>query len=458
MKNIERIAEELFDKIRSRFEHVVLGDEETNETDDPEQARFFNFDYVSNTGLNYGNITLSLIDEDGLKVYFSKNLSDKLEENPEDQAEWYEFLKGIRFFAKRNLLKFDTRDISRSNLTVRDLQQVSKSTSAYTTADTPNAVTEGRLTGSSRVSIQEFGPAKLLIYHSEAVNEEIPGARSRKIDRMYVETSQGERFLMPFKKLSAGRAMAEHIAHGGFMHDEAGKHIVGMVEEMNSLAFFVRNTKHRMFEDSETQAMVEAAVERYQELRHGLKRMSGPRGYESFAENFEPTTPVEEEFDIDALKERFVKKMLDDRITQALPYVHRAYQNRQAVADDRYFREFDEWADDVAENKVLEDVDIEGLTTIMQKPIEAGVDGIDAINVVKDFVPSDDELFSAITNLSREMGATADARSVVNQWLTSNGYPSLYVPEPEQQQPAPAKEPDQPKQATLEHLRRLAGL
>jgi hypothetical protein len=463
MKNIERIAEELFDKIRSRFEHVVLGDEETNETDDPEKAKFFNFDYVSNTGVNYGNITLSLIDEDGLKIYFSKNLSDKLEETPEDQKEWYDFLKGLRFFAKRNLLKFDTRDISRSNLTVRDLKQVSKSTSAYTTADTPSAVTEGRLTGTSRISTQNFGPSKLIIHHSEAVNEEIPGARSRKIDRMYVETDQGERFLMPFKKLSAGRAMAEHISHGGYMHDAAGKHIVGMVEEMNSLAFFVRNTKHRMFEDSETQAMVEAAVERYQELRHNLKRMSGPRGYESFAENFSPDMPVEEEFDIDALKERFVKKMLDDRIAQALPYVHRAYQNRQAVADDRYFREFDEWADDVAENKVLEDVDVEGLASIMQKPIEAGVDGIDAINVIKDFVPSDDDLFSAITNLSREMGAEADARSVVNQWLTDNGHPSLYVPEPDSAPPTPPAppaevKPKEPEKATLEHIRRLAGL
>ena len=67
MKNIERIAEELFDKIRSRFEHVVLGNEKTDETDDPEQARFFNFDYVSEAGTNYGNITLSLIDEDSLK-------------------------------------------------------------------------------------------------------------------------------------------------------------------------------------------------------------------------------------------------------------------------------------------------------------------------------------------------------------------------------------------------------
>jgi hypothetical protein len=46
MKNIERIAEELFDKIRSRFEHVVLGDEKTDETDDPELARFFKFYYI----------------------------------------------------------------------------------------------------------------------------------------------------------------------------------------------------------------------------------------------------------------------------------------------------------------------------------------------------------------------------------------------------------------------------
>ena len=103
MKNIERIAEELFDKIRSRFEHVVLGDKDTDDTDDPEQARFFNFDFITNEGVNYGNITISLVDEDSLKIYFSKNLSDRLEENEADQQEWFNFLKGLRFFAKRNL-------------------------------------------------------------------------------------------------------------------------------------------------------------------------------------------------------------------------------------------------------------------------------------------------------------------------------------------------------------------
>jgi hypothetical protein len=469
MKNIERIAEELFDKIRSRFEHVVLGAQDTDETDDPEQARFFNFDYISNTGINYGNLTLSLVDEDSLKIYFSQTLSDKLDGNEEDQNEWYNFLKGLRFFAKRNLLKFDTRDISRSNLTVRDLKQASKSTSAYTTADTPGSVTESRLTGTSKVSTQNFGPSRLVIHHSEAVNEEIPGSRSRKIDRMYVETELGERFLMPFKKLSAGRAMAEHIAHGGLMYDQAGAHIVGMVEEMDSLAFFARNTRRRMFEDGETQAMVEAAISRYHTLKDSLKRMSGPRGYEAFAESFQPVAPVEEEYDIDALKERFVKKMFDDRLTQALPYVHRAYQQSRTTEQNSYVREFDDWADDVTENKTL-DIDMEGLATMMQEPVKVGTDGIDAISVVKDFIPSDDQLFSEITELSRTMGVDADARDLINSWLINNGHqsipfqsPGMSAPEPDQapvpkSQPEPDQTPVQPKQQTLEQIKRLAGI
>ena len=62
MKNIEKIAEELFNKIRSRFEGVRIGDAETKDTKDPAQARFFNFNYKDQTGDDYGNITISLID------------------------------------------------------------------------------------------------------------------------------------------------------------------------------------------------------------------------------------------------------------------------------------------------------------------------------------------------------------------------------------------------------------
>jgi hypothetical protein len=450
MKNIERIAEELFDKIRSRFEHVVLGNEKTDETDDPEQARFFNFDYVSEAGTNYGNITLSLIDEDSLKVYFSNNLSDELAEDEAEQQQWYNFLKGLRFFAKRNLLKFDTRDISRSNLTVRDLKHVSKATSSYSANEVP--VIESRLYGSSRISIQEFGPVRLVVRHSESVNEEVPGARSRKIDSIFIETDQGERFRMPFKKLSAGRAMAEHMSHGGYMHDDAGQHIVNMVEEMANLSFFVRNTKHRMFEDTETQQMVEAAIERYQTLRTDLKRMSGPRGYQQFAETFEPEDPIEENYDLESLKDRFVKKMFDDRLADALPYVHRAHQQRQVSEKNQYIKEFDNWADDIADHKTSsKDVDIDGITVLMQKPMEVGIDGIDAINSVKDFIPSDDDLFNNITQLSRDYGNKADARPTIDAWLVANDYPSVYVEEP-------PMEPPVQENPELGSIKRLAGI
>jgi hypothetical protein len=236
------------------------------------------------------------------------------------------------------------------------------------------------------------------------------------------------------------------------MHDPAGQHIVNMVEEMSNLAFFVRNTKHRMFEDTETQQMVEAAIERYQTLRTNLKRMGGSRGYQQFAETFEPEDPIEEDYDFESLKDRFVKKMFDDRLTDALPYVHRAHRLRQATEQNQYVKEFDSWADDITDHKTSsKDVDIDGIAVLMQKPIEVGIDGIDAINSVKDFIPSDDDLFNNITQLSRDFGNKADARPSIDAWLVANGHPSVYVEEP-------PREPPVQENPELGSIKRLAGI
>jgi len=96
-REIEKIAEDLFEKVRSRFENVNLGNETAKATPNPEEARFFNFDYVSKDGENFGNITLSLIDENSLKIYFSRNISEKLDDV--QRKEWYEFLHELRYFA-----------------------------------------------------------------------------------------------------------------------------------------------------------------------------------------------------------------------------------------------------------------------------------------------------------------------------------------------------------------------
>ena len=123
MREINTISSALFDKIRSRFDAINLGDEDTKVTTNPGDARFFNFDYVSRSGCNYGNVTVSLIGEAQLKVYFGQNISQDMTED--DLDEWYSFLRSLRMFAKRNLLGFDVRDINKSNLQLKDVAQQS---------------------------------------------------------------------------------------------------------------------------------------------------------------------------------------------------------------------------------------------------------------------------------------------------------------------------------------------
>ena len=77
MIELEKIAETLFDKIRSRFDNVRLGDEKSKATTDPEQARFINFDYTVD-GRKIGNITVSLVDESSLKLYYGRDIVEAI--------------------------------------------------------------------------------------------------------------------------------------------------------------------------------------------------------------------------------------------------------------------------------------------------------------------------------------------------------------------------------------------
>ena len=71
MRELDKISAALFDKIRARFDHVNIGDSNAQRVTDPEKARFLNFDYISQDGENFGNVTISLIDEDNLKIYIN---------------------------------------------------------------------------------------------------------------------------------------------------------------------------------------------------------------------------------------------------------------------------------------------------------------------------------------------------------------------------------------------------
>jgi hypothetical protein len=117
MKKLDVIAEQLFNQIRSRFPSVEIGDVEGNVTTEPTQARFFEFDYEVNNN-NLGKVSLSLDEQYGVVVMYSQNFLEN--QFGTVKTQWYNFLKEIRMFAKKRLMKFEVRDITKSNLTKRD--------------------------------------------------------------------------------------------------------------------------------------------------------------------------------------------------------------------------------------------------------------------------------------------------------------------------------------------------
>jgi len=121
MKAIQLISQDLFDKVRSRFQNLEMGDEIGAVTIDPAEARFFDFDFI-NEGVNLGRVSISLNDAGSLKVYYSQGIT----ENQDDLARkmWYNFLKEMRLFSMRRLLRFDTRDIAKTHLDKNDFQHL----------------------------------------------------------------------------------------------------------------------------------------------------------------------------------------------------------------------------------------------------------------------------------------------------------------------------------------------
>ena len=444
MRELENIASELFDKIRTRFEKVRLGDEKSKATTDPEKARFFNFDYTVN-GNRIGNITISLIDDASLKIYYGKNIVDDLkaldQEHGEDdddkdiddkneEEKWYGFLRGLRKFAKRNLLSFDTRDITKSNLEIKDVKQQARADATLSKDDLDINVNESRMFGTSRSSYQECGPVKIIVRHSDQVDEEKRGARTRNVESVFVETHLGERFLLPFKNLHGARAMAQHCSQGGRIDDELGESITQMVTEMDAMRHFVREANRRQFEDAETGEMATAAVRHYTELKNRLRHIGGRRGYAHYKECWMPEADVLDEVDIDGLRERFVKKIYNDKFDAALPYVYRAYARQKQMEQNTMAEEFESWANTVTEGSwALPDADGDSqeLDELMAKPLPVGVDAQNATGELYNII-GDDELFDRLAEFADSQGEAADdadCRGVVINWLRDHSYTEL---------------------------------
>ena len=247
-----KTSQDLFNKIRSQFSNIQIGDSTGQPTADAGEAVFFEFEFKEDAD-TFGNVSISLADDENMKVFYNRNLVDKIDED--SRTEWYDFLKELKDFAVEHSLRFDVRDITKSNLTKQDYQNLADTNQTVNTdemSEELNTLTklagievkEG-LTGTSKSSYENLDKTRLIIRHSGPVDENVPGARSRHINSLYIENEDGERFKYPITHLAGARAMTRHVANGGRPHDEFGEHIIKTSENIAQLNSFSRYVSHK---------------------------------------------------------------------------------------------------------------------------------------------------------------------------------------------------------------------
>ena len=65
-----KTSQDLFNKIRSQFANIRIGDENGAATADPSMATFFEFEFQEDAD-TYGSVSISLADGENMKVFYN---------------------------------------------------------------------------------------------------------------------------------------------------------------------------------------------------------------------------------------------------------------------------------------------------------------------------------------------------------------------------------------------------
>jgi hypothetical protein len=431
-KNLNVIASDLFGKLRSQFSNLKLSDKESQETSEEEEARFFDFDY-KHQGENLGRISINLSEKDGLVVIFSNNI---VENKPEYfKNSFFNFLKELRGFAKKHLLTFDVRDITKNNLEKRDYEYLSKKQFGE------SKMSESKLFGTNMTSYQNLGNTRLIVKHKEPVNLENPAGRAQRIQSIYLENTEGERFKYPFRHLSGARALAQHIGHGGTPYDQIGKYIIGLSEELNKLRMFKGYVDRNEMISENMSSINSRVVERIDEIKKEIHSLQASKNYEQFAESFEePFSKQIPENIMNDWIDRLTIRTFNEELKNVFPYIFRLIDEsdlpvKDLSAEDLISENEESDIDFKSEspemleyeralNIVVSESELFGensddlileLNELISNPIPLGVDGTNAIETLSDII-DDKELNEAFKKLA-DLNPESDARNTIKEYI-----------------------------------------
>ena len=334
--NLDKIAQELYGKIRTRFSDVTFGDEEgkilSREEDIP-NARFFEFEYKDH-GEVLGTVTITLSQKKGVFVQLSGDLVDSKHPTA------FKFIRSLRDFARSRLLNYDEINIGKNNLDKRDYH--------FQTKSKEEPMMESKMYGTAKISYQDLGEARLVVKHSQPVNTDLAAGRTQHIEAIYVENSQGERFKYPFKHLSGARALAEHLKHGGIPYDSIGKHITSLSEELAQLRKFKGYISRNETLAEAMGDITTKVFERIEQVKKEVASLSRKTYYEQFAEAFEDREEqmIPENIMSDWI-DRLTIRTFNEELKTAFPYIFRLVDEtsipvKDLSPDDLLGEEYDE--------------------------------------------------------------------------------------------------------------------
>ena len=457
MKAIQIISQDLFDKVRSRFSNLEMGDGTGAVTIDPAEARFFDFDFVVE-GNNLGRVSISLNDLGSLKVYYSQGIT----ENQDDPAKqhWYNFLKEMRFFSMRRLLRFDTRDVAKTNLDKNDFQHLATTQGPKEEPEMSSTMNESRWNqkSSKKTSRAVKGATEVIVRHHKAVDEMFAGARSQKknIKAIFIQNRDGERFKYPFIHPAGAFAMAQHVDHGGVPHDDAGKAIMNMSEQIAQLQEFQRKIHSATLHDDAT-GITERAVGRLQELKMRIEALGKCHHYESWMAEFnEQEVSGDDLNELDSVtmeqyKQAFTQSSFQEELTGYFPLLHRIMSEANKVDLEDYvseedeedeevfddvkesdFSKFTEWAEAVEQGKLTDDQIDDLKKALGELPqgaegpeLELGPNGQTAWQFFSQLGLDDSDLRDKLT-ASAEVSPDSDPFDAFKTWAQES-YPELLV-------------------------------
>ena len=434
-KNFNLIAKELFGKIRTQFPKIQLGDQDSKVTSKTEDARFFDFDYMYE-GTSLGRITVNLSDEDGLVVMYSNDIVEGQSEFVKNN--FFDFIKELREFAKQRFLNFDTRDITKSNLDRRDFNFLSQNTGE-------GNMTESKLFGTSKTSYQQLGDSKIILKHSAPVNQANPAGRTQRIESIYIENAQGERFRYPFKHLNGARALAQHIGHGGNPYDSIGQHVIGLSEELAQLRKF-KGYVERNDTISENMGSIHSKVlERIDSVKKEIYNLQPPSRYELFAESFKESLAKEIPEDVmNDWVDRLTIRSFNEELKTVFPYIFRLVDESDipvkelsiedlvteedlADTDTGYgevkeFAQYENFLDQIIERTdIFSDKEdsqgaaVDKLNQLIAEPFPVGPDGTNAIESLSGII-EDDELMDIFKELA-DVSPDSDVRDILKDYI-----------------------------------------